>query len=71
MELTVNIPDKDLTFFRELLKKFQYQEVQVNQSLNSEDEEFIQDLKEGMKDVELHLAGKKQLKTANELWNEL
>ena len=73
MELTVNIPDKDIPFFRELLRKFQYQEIQRSQGvdLNPEQQEFIQDLKDGIKDIELHLTGKKQLKTANELWDEL
>lgn len=73
MQVTVNIPDNEISFFRELLKKFRYQEIapKEDDSLSFEQEEFLKDIKEGLTDIKLHESGQKKLKTAKELWNEL
>lgn len=73
MQVLVNIPDNDISFFRELLKKFKYQEIKSGDklTLSPEQDEFVQDLKDGMTEIALHQSGKKKLKTAKELWNEL
>lgn len=73
MQVLVNIPDNDLSFFRELLKKFKYEEIESGDklTLSREQHEFVQDLKDGMAEISLHQSGKKKLKTAKELWNEL
>ena len=73
MQLTINIPDQEVSFFRELIKRFHYREIvdEKTESLTPEQEEFVQDLKDALRDVELYQAGKKQLKTAQQLWDEL
>ena len=73
MQVTVNIPDNEVSFFRELLKKFRYQEISPKKGdvLSFEQEEFLKDVKEGLNDIRLHESGQKNLKTAKELWNEL
>ena len=73
MQLTVNIPDQEVSFFRELIKRFHYQEIveEKTEPLTPEQEEFVQDLKDALRDVEFYQAGKKQLKTAQQLWDEL
>ena len=73
MQLTIHIPDQEVSFFRELIKRFHYREIvdEKTESLTPEQEEFVQDLKDALRDVELYQAGKKQLKTAQQLWDEL
>ena len=73
IQLTIHIPDQKVSFFRELIKRFYYREVvdEKTESLTPEQEEFVQDLKDALRDVELYQAGKKQLKTAQQLWDEL
>jgi hypothetical protein len=73
MQLTINIPDQEVSFFRELIKRFHYREIvnEKTETLTPEQEEFVQDLKDALRDVELYQAGKKKLKTAREFLDEL
>ncbi len=71
MKITINVPDNEASFFMELLRKFSFVEIVKEEKLSQEQASFVQDLKEALQDAEQHQAGKKQLKTAKQLWNEL
>ena len=71
MQVILDIPDNEVSVFRELIQRFHYTAILNEQTLTAEQTIFVQDLKDAMLDVELHQAGKKKLKTAKELWNEL
>ena len=58
-------------FLLELLHQFSFIDKVEEIKLTDEQEEFVADLKSGLNDVDLYLAGKKKLKTAKELLNEL
>lgn len=70
MKVILEIQENRADFFLELLKSLNY--VKVLQEVKSkEKEEFILGLADAFKDVKLHNNGKKKLKTADELLNEL
>ncbi len=66
MKITINIPDHEAPFFMELLRRFNFVEVE-----KEDQQQFVQDLREALHDVEAHQAGTKGLKTAKQLWDEL
>lgn len=71
-QLTVNIKDNSkIAFFMELIKNFDFIEVQSLSADKKYKKEFVKDLKEAFNDVKLHQAGKKKLKSAKELLDEL
>jgi len=70
-QLTLNIKDNSkIAFFMELIRSFDFIEVQSSVDTKYK-KEFVQDLKEALNDVKLHQAGKKKLKSAKELLDEL
>jgi hypothetical protein len=72
MTITVKIKNKKkLPFFMELIDQLGYVEVVKSKKLSDSDKEFVSDLKKSLKDISLHQAGKKKLKTAKQLLDEL
>ena len=70
MKLILDIKDNRVPFFMELIKSLDYINI-LKEVKNKEKSKNIQDLAEAFNDVRLHEKGKKSLKTANELLNEL
>ena len=70
MKLILDIEDKRASFVMELLKSLKYVHI-LNTIDNPEKEKAIHNLDEAFSDVKLHLKGKKKLKTAKALLNEL
>ncbi len=73
-ELTINIPDSKLPLFFLLAKELDFvvvDEKKSAKSLTAKQKELINDFKASLSEVDLHLQGKIQLKTAEQLLNEL
>lgn len=68
-----NIPENKLGFFIELVKNlgFSVEKTTVEKKLTKKQQEIITELKDSLNQVDLHLQGKIQLKTADQLLNEL
>ncbi len=70
MKVILDIQDNRVPFFMELLKSLDY--ISVLKEVKDKDKsKAIQDLAEAFNDVKLHQEGKKHLKSAKELLNEL
>lgn len=71
MKVILDIKDGDrASFFMELLKSLEY--IDVLKVINDpRKEKAVRDLSESFEDVKLHLKGKKKLKSAKALLNEL
>lgn len=48
-----------------------YVEVVKSKNLSNDDKELVADIKKSMRDIALHQSGKKKLKSAKELLNEI
>ncbi len=70
MKVLLDIKDNRFPFFMELIKNLDYIKV-LKEVKNKEKSKAIQDLAEAFTDVKLHEAGKKKLKSAKELLDEL
>jgi len=70
MKLILDIKENRAPFFMELIKSLDYINI-LKEVKNKEKSKNIQDLAEAFNDVRLHEKGKKSLKSANELLNEL
>jgi ABC-type metal ion transport system substrate-binding protein len=70
MKVILDIKDNRGPFFMELLKSWDYVNI-LKEVKNKEKSEAIQDLVEAFNDVKLHEEGKKQLKSAKDLLDEL
>jgi hypothetical protein len=70
MKVLLDIEDNRSPFFMELIKSLRYVKVlqQVNDKKKSQ---HVSDLVEAFHDVKLFEQGKKKLKSANEMLNEL
>jgi len=70
-QLTLNIKDNSkVRFFMELIKSFDF--IEAQSAVNTEyKKEFVRDLNDAFNDVKLHQAGKKKLKSAKDLLDEL
>ncbi len=71
MRITIEIPDNEVPFFKELLRRFNFVEVVQEDILDKKQEQFVKEVKDALQEVELHQAGKKKLKTAKQLLREL
>ena len=69
--ITVQIPDKEHTFFLKLIKQLGFVAIASNESVDATNDEFLNGLKEAVEEVKLARKGKIKLKTAEELLNEL
>jgi len=70
MKVILDIEESRVPFFMELVKSLDYINI-VKEIRDKRKQEFIKDLAEAFNDVRLHEAGKKKLKTAKQLLNEL
>jgi hypothetical protein len=75
-QVTLDIQDSKLNFFLELIKNFDFVKVKDEptidgKKLTREQIEFVNGLREALNDVELHMQGKKKLKTIDQLLDEL
>ena len=70
MKVILDIEEKRVPFFMELVKSLDYISI-IKEVRDKRKQEMIKDLAEAFNDVKLHEAGKKKLKTAKQLLNEL
>ena len=71
MKLILDIKEKSrIPFFMELVKSFDYVSV-VKEIKEERKSQFVTDLAEAFNDVKLYEQGKKKLKRAKDLLNEL
>lgn len=70
MKVILDIEESRVPFFMELIKSLDYINI-VKEVRDKDKQEVIRDLAEAFNDVRLHEAGKKKLKTAKQLLNEL
>ena len=65
-EITIEVPDNKLDFFLELVTNLSFTKIQkINgESLTTEQQEFVNDLKSSLEQAELHQQGKIKLKNA-------
>jgi hypothetical protein len=74
MEFIVNVPENKADFFLELARNLKFkveQKPTTRKPLTAEQQEWVDDLKESLHQVELHQQGKIRLKTARQLLDEL
>ncbi len=70
MKVILDIKESRVPFFMELLKSLDYVEI-LKEVKDKEKSKAIQELVEAFSDVRLHEEGKKQLKLAKDLLDEL
>lgn len=72
IQLTLNIPENNFNFFLELVQNLSF-EVKIHKTsvLSPAQQEFVDDIKHALNQVELHRQGKIKLKSAKELLNEI
>ncbi|MBC6427307.1 MAG: hypothetical protein GDA51_12780 [Ekhidna sp.] len=70
MKVILDIQDNRAPFFMELVKSFDFIDI-LKEIKNKEKSKTIQNLAEAFNDVKLYEEGKKQLKSAEDLLNEL
>ena len=69
MKITVEIEDKKVPAFMEVMKGLKYVKTKTLKQLKKE--EVLQGLKESVEEVKLHKQGKIKLKSFDEFLNEL
>lgn len=70
-QITVNIPDNKYEFFKELVKSLGFVQIKSEQNLYEENKNFVDEVQESLTQVEKHLDGKIELKSADDLLDEL
>ena len=66
--VVIDIPDNKLKFFMELVNNLGFKKVR---QLDSEQQEFVDDLQHSLKEVKLMQEGKLEKQTAEDFLNEL
>ena len=66
--IVIDIPDSKLKFFMELVNNLGFKKVR---QLDSEQQEFVDDLQHSLKEVKLMQEGKLEKQTAEDFLNEL
>ena len=66
--VVIDIPDNKFKFFMELVNNLGFKKVR---KLTIQQQEFIDDTRKSLKQVEQHLKGEIKLKSADQLLNEL
>ena len=72
-ELTINIPDSKLPFFFLLAKELDFivvDEKKTAKKLTSKQKKWVDDFKSSLNEVDLHMQGKIELKSAKQLLDE-
>ena len=71
-KVVLNIPDNKYSFFMELVKSLGFIKVkEETPTLTKKEQEFVDDLKGALKEVELHQQGKTKLQSARDFLDEL
>lgn len=71
MKIILDIKENSrIPFFMELIRSLEYIRV-IKEIKNEEKNRYINELEESFNDVKLHKEGKKKLKSAKDLLNEL
>lgn len=70
MKVILDVRDNRMMYFMELVKSLDYIRV-VKEIKDESKSQFVADLAESFNDVKLHQQGKKKLKSAKDLLNEL
>ncbi len=70
MKILLDIKENRVSFFIELLKSLDYIKV-LSEIKGKQGEVFVDDMSEAFNNVRLHEKGKKKLKSAKDLLNEL
>lgn len=70
MKVLLDIKENRLAFFMELIKSLDYVNV-LKEIKDDKKSQFVSDLSEAFNDVKLHEQGKKKLKSAKDLLDEL
>jgi hypothetical protein len=70
-QVTLNVPDNKYPFFMELVKSLGFVKVPDEAKLSKKQKEFIEGTKNSLGQVEQHLKGEIQLKSADQLFDEL
>jgi hypothetical protein len=73
-EVIINIPDSKLSFFMLLIKELDFVVVDkksTEKKLTAKQKKRVNDLRTALNEVDLHTQGKIQLKTAEQLLDEL
>jgi hypothetical protein len=70
MKVLLDIKDNRIPFFMELVKSLDFISV-IKEEKDDNKSQFIADFSEAFNDVKLYEEGKKKLKSAKELLNEL
>jgi hypothetical protein len=76
MNITLNIPDNELTYFLQLIKNHKFikivkKEDETDTFVPRTNEELKSDLREAFEEIKLYKQGKIQLRDAREALNEL
>ena len=70
MKVILDVRDNRMMYFMELVKSLDYIRV-VKEIKDESKSQFVADLAESFNDIKLHQQGKKKLKSAKDLLNEL
>ena len=70
-QVVLNIPDNKYPFFMELIKSLDFVKIPKDVALTKKQEEFVEGTKNSIEQVKSHLKGEINLKTADQLYNEL
>jgi hypothetical protein len=70
-EILVKIPDHQVSFFIALLQRLQFAEVEHVNGQKISKEIFLSQFEESVREANLHLQGKTQLRSLQEVLNEL
>lgn len=70
-QVTLNIPDNKYHFFMELVKSLGFVKVPNEAKSKDKQREFVEGTKNSLKQVEQHLKGEIELKSADQLLDEL
>ena len=75
MDILVKVPDNKVEFFMELVQNLKFKAEPIGKAktklFTPEQQEWINDLKESLEEVELHQQGKIKLKSFDQLLDEL
>jgi hypothetical protein len=70
-QVVLNVPDNKYPFFMELVKSLGFIKVTGEATLTKDQQDFVEGTKKSLEQVEQHLKGEIELKTADQLLNEL
>ena len=69
--LTLEIQDKKLKFFKDIIKNFSFVKIQETESDEDTDEQVIENIRQGVKEMRLVEQGKMKSRPAREFLKEL